>query len=170
MWCNWCGYPGNFNEVFALRGSNNTTVEHANLCTGDQSQEPGGTGLGILFLETSCPKGKSLINLKHCDSAIVVQCSQWWKFLPWWSLQNLIYFSTKGIAQSSLHSQYFIDKRKWCIKRVRNRLQAGSCRAATRMLLSSLSASLWLFSAALKAVANLTKNKRRKPTCNAVKD
>ena len=26
----------------------------------------------------------------------------------------------KGIAQSSLHSQYFIDKRKWCIKMVRN--------------------------------------------------
>ena len=69
----------------------------------------------------------------------------------------------KGIAQSSLHSQYFIDKRKWCIKRVRNRLQAGSqrsCRAATRMLLCSLSASMWLFSGALKAVANLTKNKQ----------
>ena len=47
-------------------------MEHANLCTGDQSQEPGEIGLGILFLETSCPKGKSLINLKHCDSAIVV--------------------------------------------------------------------------------------------------
>ena len=47
-------------------------MEHANLCTGDQSQEPGEIGLGILFLETSCPKGKSLINLKHCDSAKVV--------------------------------------------------------------------------------------------------
>ena len=42
------------------------------------------------------------------------------EILPLWSLQNLIYFSTKDSAQSSLHSQYFIDKRKWCIKMVRN--------------------------------------------------
>lgn len=50
---------------------------------------------------------------KLCNIAMI-------EILPLWSLQNLIYFSTKDSAQSSLHSQYFIDKRKWCIKMVRN--------------------------------------------------
>ena len=30
LWCNWCEYPGNFNEVFALRGSN-ITIQQWNM-------------------------------------------------------------------------------------------------------------------------------------------
>ena len=70
----------------------------------------------INILKTNCIYiSKIIFKLysKLCNIAMI-------EILPLWSLQNLIYFSTKDSAQSSLHSQYFIDKRKWCIKMVRN--------------------------------------------------